>query len=109
VRRAARSPTNGAFASAIAHARAAHRDWTDAGHDFALGQMPVAHQPLPAGAGFHGPTPRGVGILASFSAAAMPCNVVTPLACSALMVGARLVARARERAVPALRPNAPES
>jgi hypothetical protein len=26
------------------HARAAHSDRTDAGHDFTLGQMPVAHQ-----------------------------------------------------------------
>src|ERR1700704_4852351 len=26
------------------HARAPHRDCTDAGHDLALGQMPVAHQ-----------------------------------------------------------------
>jgi hypothetical protein len=38
----------GAFAGAVAHARAAHRDRTDASHDFALGQMPVAHQPLAA-------------------------------------------------------------
>jgi hypothetical protein len=30
----------------VAHARAPHRDRTDAGHDLALGQMPVAHQPL---------------------------------------------------------------
>jgi hypothetical protein len=37
-----------AFAGAVAHAGAAHRDRTDAGHDFALGQMPVAHQPLAA-------------------------------------------------------------
>jgi hypothetical protein len=37
----------GAFAGAVAHARA-RRDRTDAGHDFALGQMSVAHQPLPA-------------------------------------------------------------
>jgi hypothetical protein len=27
---------------------AAHRDWTDAGHDLALGQMPVAHHTLAA-------------------------------------------------------------
>src|SRR4030095_17096660 len=33
------------FAAAVTHARAAHSDRTDAGHDFALGQMPVAHQP----------------------------------------------------------------
>ena len=32
----------------VAHARAAHRDRTDAGYDFALGEMPVAHQPLAA-------------------------------------------------------------
>jgi hypothetical protein len=32
--------------SAVAHPRAAHRDRTDAGHDLALRQMPVAHQPL---------------------------------------------------------------
>ena len=37
-----------AFADAVAHARAAHGDRTDAGHDLALGQMPVAHQPLAA-------------------------------------------------------------
>jgi DNA invertase Pin-like site-specific DNA recombinase len=29
----------------VAHARAAHRDRTDAGYDFALGEMPVAHRP----------------------------------------------------------------
>jgi hypothetical protein len=38
----------GAFSDAVAHARAAHCDRTDAGHDLALGQMPVAHQPLAA-------------------------------------------------------------
>ena len=38
----------GAFANTIAHARAAHGDWTDAGHDLALGQMPVADQPMAA-------------------------------------------------------------
>jgi hypothetical protein len=32
----------GAFAAPIAHARAAHRDRADAGHDLALGQMSVA-------------------------------------------------------------------
>ncbi len=37
-----------AFADAVAHARTAHRDRTDAGHDLALGQMPVADQPLAA-------------------------------------------------------------
>jgi len=36
------------FAAAVAHARAAHSDRTDAGHDLTLGQMPVAHQPLAA-------------------------------------------------------------
>jgi hypothetical protein len=36
------------LADTIAHARAAHRDRTDAGHDLALGQMSVAHQPLAA-------------------------------------------------------------
>jgi hypothetical protein len=36
----------GTFANAITHARTAHGDRTDAGHDLALGQMPVAHQPL---------------------------------------------------------------
>src|SRR5260221_1416801 len=35
-------------AIAVAHARAAHCDRTDPGHDLALGQMPVAHQPLAA-------------------------------------------------------------
>src|SRR6266446_1995405 len=38
----------GTFAAAVAHARAAHSDRTDAGHDLTLGQMPVAHQPLAA-------------------------------------------------------------
>ena len=38
----------GAFARAVAHTWTAYRDRTDAGHDFALGQMPVAHQPLAA-------------------------------------------------------------
>src|SRR5262249_16388850 len=33
------------FAAAVTHARAAHSDRTDAGHDLALRQMPVAHQP----------------------------------------------------------------
>jgi hypothetical protein len=33
---------------AIAHPRAAHADRTDAGHDLALWQMAVAHQPLAA-------------------------------------------------------------
>src|SRR5262249_20661477 len=31
------------FAAAVTHARAAHRDRTDTGHDLAIGQMPVAH------------------------------------------------------------------
>jgi hypothetical protein len=35
----------GTVAAAVTHARAAHSDRTDAGHDLALGQMPVAHQP----------------------------------------------------------------
>src|SRR5262249_26585209 len=30
------------FAAAVTHARAAHRDRTDTGHDLAIGQMPVA-------------------------------------------------------------------
>ena len=33
---------------AIAHTGAAHRNRTDPRHDLALGQMPVAHQPLAA-------------------------------------------------------------
>jgi hypothetical protein len=33
---------------AVAHARLTHRHRADAGHDLALGQMSVAHQPLPA-------------------------------------------------------------
>jgi hypothetical protein len=33
---------------AVAHPRAAHADRTDAGHDLALWQMAVAHQPLAA-------------------------------------------------------------
>src|SRR5262249_830814 len=32
----------------VTHARAAHSDRTDTGHDLTLGQMPVAHQPLAA-------------------------------------------------------------
>jgi len=32
----------------LAHPRAAHADWTDAGHDLALWKMAVAHQPLAA-------------------------------------------------------------
>jgi len=35
----------GTFAAAVTHARAAHSDRTDTGHDLTLGQMPVAHQP----------------------------------------------------------------
>jgi hypothetical protein len=38
----------GSFADPVAHPRAAHRDRTDPGRDFALGQMTVAHQPLAA-------------------------------------------------------------
>ena len=34
-----------AFANAITHARAAHSDRADAGHDLTLGQMPVTDQP----------------------------------------------------------------
>ena len=34
-----------AFTDAVTHARAPHRDCTDAGHDLALGQMPVAQSP----------------------------------------------------------------
>src|SRR5262249_24184053 len=36
------------FANAIPYPRAAHGDRPDAGHDLALGQMPVTHQPLAA-------------------------------------------------------------
>src|SRR5262249_24894555 len=36
------------FANAIPHARTAYRDRSDAGHDLALGQVTVAHQPLAA-------------------------------------------------------------
>src|SRR5258708_1070104 len=36
------------FTDAVAHPRAAHADRTDAGHDLALWQMAVAHQPLAA-------------------------------------------------------------
>ena len=43
-----KADTLAAFADAVAHARAAHRHRTDAGHNLALGQMSVAHQPLPA-------------------------------------------------------------
>jgi len=38
----------GAFANTVTHPWAAHRDRADAGHDLALGQMPVAHQTLAA-------------------------------------------------------------
>src|SRR6516165_8357630 len=34
------------FTGTVTYMRAAHGDRTDAGHDLALGQMPVAHQPL---------------------------------------------------------------
>ena len=37
-----------AVADTVTHARATHRDRTDAGHDLAFGQMSVAHQPLSA-------------------------------------------------------------
>ena len=37
-----------AVADTVTHARATHRDRTDAGHDLAFGQMSVAHQPLAA-------------------------------------------------------------
>jgi hypothetical protein len=37
-----------AFTDTVAHPRAAHADRTDAGHDLALWQMAVAHQPLAA-------------------------------------------------------------
>jgi hypothetical protein len=36
------------LADAVAHPRAAHGDRTDAGHDLALRQMSVPHQPLAA-------------------------------------------------------------
>ena len=39
-----KSDAPSAFAGAVTHAWAPHRDCTDAGHDLALGQMPVAHQ-----------------------------------------------------------------
>jgi hypothetical protein len=45
--------------------------------------------------GCHCLFPRGVGIPASLSAAAMPCRLVTPLACSASMVGRKPAARCR--------------
>src|SRR5215468_8179510 len=35
------------FADAVTHARAAHGDRADAGHDLAFRQMSVAHQPCP--------------------------------------------------------------
>jgi hypothetical protein len=41
----------GASAGAVAHAGTAHRHRTDAGHDFAFRQMPMAHQPLAASIG----------------------------------------------------------
>src|SRR6516165_9502124 len=40
--------TLGAFANTITHTWTAHRHRTDTGHDLALGQMPVAHEPLAA-------------------------------------------------------------
>src|ERR1700757_3579055 len=39
------------FADTVAHAWTPHGDWTDAGHDLALGQMPVPHEPLVASVG----------------------------------------------------------
>src|SRR6202035_408610 len=39
------------FAATVADTRTAHGDRTDAGHDLALGQMPVAHKPLVAAVG----------------------------------------------------------
>ena len=36
------------LAAPVAHPRATHGDRTDAGHDLALGQTAVAHQPLAA-------------------------------------------------------------
>ena len=39
------------FADTVADTRTAHGDRTDAGHDLALGQMPVAHKPLVAAVG----------------------------------------------------------
>jgi hypothetical protein len=40
-----KSDAPSAFAGAVTHARAPHRDCTDASRDLALGQMPVAQQP----------------------------------------------------------------
>src|SRR5277367_5552670 len=40
-----KTDTIAAFADAVAHTRAAHRDRTDASRDLALGQMSMAHQP----------------------------------------------------------------
>src|SRR6202035_1579606 len=39
-----KSDAPSAFAGAVTHAWTPHRDCTDAGHDLALGQMPVAHR-----------------------------------------------------------------
>ena len=51
-RRAAKSPTKSGCArrltNTVAHARTAHGDRTNAGHDLAFRQMSVAHQPLAA-------------------------------------------------------------
>src|SRR3954453_14796647 len=43
-----KSDALGAFANTVAHTRAAHRNRTDAGHDLAIRQMPVADQPMAA-------------------------------------------------------------
>jgi hypothetical protein len=47
----------------------------------------------------HSPRPVAVGMPRRFSSAAMACNVVAPLACNSLIVGARSAARASARAV----------
>jgi hypothetical protein len=57
--------------------------------------------------GCHCLFPRGVGIPASLSAAAMPCRLVTPLACSASMVGRKPAARLSARAIMTLRAASP--
>src|SRR4029077_15159208 len=52
------------------HARAPHRDCTDAGHDLALGQMPVAHQ---------SPAALVLSQAATSASTACPNSVLAPL------------------------------
>src|SRR5258705_8590272 len=66
-----------AFADAVTHARAPHRDCTDAGHDLALGQMPVAHQSPAAIIGQL--VGMGLSQAATSASTACPNSVLAPL------------------------------